>query len=124
MTRNTNLREKYLDAERLFRKYINDGETRSIASLTEYALLQGMKSSNGQEPTPMGVWKAIWRWASTHKDEAWNLMKNQTFGSKNNKFQYDEKEWKENMIYEKIPAAWQHPTNKKYEKFLKENGWV
>jgi hypothetical protein len=120
---NPNLREKYLDSEKLFKKYIADGETRSISSLTEFAKLNGMKSSTGQEPTDMGVWKAIWRWASTHKDEAWNLVKNETFGSKHKKFKYDYKQWEEEMIYRIIKSAWQHPTNRKYQKFLKDNGW-
>jgi hypothetical protein len=121
---NPNLREKYLDSEKLFKKYIEDGETRSISSLTEFAKLHGMKSSTGQEPTDMGVWKAIWRWASTHKDEAWNLVKDQTFGSKHKRYKYDYKQWEEEMIYRIIKSAWQHPTNKKYQKFLKDNGWV
>lgn len=124
MKRNPNLREKYLDGEKLFRKYIEMGENRSIGMLTEWSILEGMKSSKGHEPTQMGVWKAIWRWASTHKEQAWELIKDVTFGTKKNQFTYSKNEWIKDMMEVKIPSAWQHQTNAKYEKFLRENGWL
>lgn len=123
MIRNPNLREKYLDGERLFRKYVEDGETRSIYSLTEYAISEGMTSSTGQKPTVMGVWKSIWRWASTHKDEAWKIVEGQTFGTSRNRFKYDKARWEKEMVYIHIPSAWQHPTDAKRERFLREYGW-
>ena len=119
-----NLTEKYLDAEKLFRKYIEMGEGRTIELLTEWAILEGMESSTGKKPTPMGVWKSIWRWASTHKDEAWELAKDHTFGTKANPFKYDWQRWKTEMIKIRIPTAWQHPTVAKKEKFMKEHGWL
>lgn len=122
--RNANLREKYLDGEKLFRKYVEDGETRSIESLTDWAILKGMTSSSGQEPTKMGVWKAIWRWASTHKEQAWELVQDKTFGTKKNPFKYDKYRWEQEMIIIRIPSAWQHSTHAKRDKFLRDNGWV
>lgn len=122
--RNKNLRERYLNGERLFRKYIEMGESRSIILLTEWATFDGMTSSKGNKPTEMGVWKAIWRWASTHKSEAWNLVKGATFGSKHNRFTYNQERWEKEMIHIRIPSAWQHPTQAKKEKFMKEHGWI
>lgn len=119
-----NLREKYLDAEALFRKYIDDGETRTIKGLTEWARVQGMKSSNGDQPTEMGVWKAIWRWASTHKELAWELMKDQTFGYSKSRFKYTRETWEQDMIQVKIRSAWQHATQAKKNKFLRQHGWI
>jgi hypothetical protein len=124
MNRNANLKEKYLDGEKLFRKYIEMGENRSVYLLCEYAIMKGMKSSTGQEPTVMGCWKAIWRWASIHKEEAWELVKNQTFGTSKKRFQYNKERWEKEMIEIRIPSAWQHTTHAKRDKFLKENGWI
>lgn len=115
----SNLREKYLDGEKLFRKYYEMGETRSIRMLTEWAILDGMKSLQGHEPTSMGVWKAMWRWASLRENhlKAWDIVSKAnptlTWG-----------EWVKDMIEVKIPSAWQHPTIPKRERFLKENGWI
>lgn len=117
--RSPNLREKYLDGERLFRKYFEMGETRTIVLLTEWAILEGMKSSKGTEPTPMGVWKAMWRWASL-KDNRVKAFKIA--------FQYgactNSDEWDDDMVKIKIPSAWQHNTDAKRNRFLKENGWI
>jgi hypothetical protein len=115
--RSPNLREKYLDGERLFRKYFEMGENKSIAMLVEWAILEGMKSSTGQEPTPMGVWKSIWRWASLKENKAlaYKIAKESGVNTKY---------WEHDMINKKIPAAWQHPTLIKQERFLKENGWI
>ena len=116
--RNPNLREKYLDGEKLFRKYWEMGEGRTIALLREWASLQGMKSSRGNEPTDMGVWKSMWRWASLkeNRDTAWKIIQEHT----NMTFQ----EYLSDMLITKIPTAWQHPTNAKRDRFLRENGWV
>ena len=116
MNRNPNLKEKYLDGEKLFKKYIEMGETRSVYLLCEYAILEGMISSTGQEPTPMGCWKSIWRWASTHKESAWSFIKDANFGM-------NYQEWVKHMAEVIIPSAWQHNTSAKRDKFLRENGW-
>lgn len=122
--RSSNLKEKYLDGEILFKKYIEMGEDRTIQLLTEWAILQGMKSSKGKHPTEMGIWKAIWRWASTHKSQAWELVKDETFGSKKNRFKYNKEKWEQEMVSIRIPSAWQHPTNVKRDKFMREYGWI
>lgn len=124
MNRNPNLREKYLDGEKLFKKYIEMGETRSVYLLCEYAISEGMISSKGQEPTPMGVWKAMWRWVSVNKNIAWKYVEGVTFGNNKNSHKLSYQEWIKDMIEVKIPSAWQHPTHAKREKFLRENGWL
>ena len=118
MSRNPNLREKYLDGEALFRKYWEMGEGRTIAMLTEWAILSGMKSAKGNEPTQMGIWKAMWRWASLkeNRDCAWELVSQHT--------KMTQSQWIADMKIVKIPTAWQHPTNTKRDKFMKENGWT
>lgn len=115
--RNPNLREKYLDGENLFRKYYEMGDAKSIGRLTKYAISQGMTSSSGQEPTQMGVWKSMWRWASLkeNRETAWKIYKQ--FNPS-----HTPEYWVEYMIGN-IKTAWQFPTNSKYIRFLKENGW-
>ena len=117
--RSPNLREKYLDGERLFRKYYEMGEDRTIQLLTEWAILDGMTSSKGTLPTPMGVWKSMWRWASLkeNRDLAWKIYMEHC-----GKINYAE--WKLEMIHIKVPSAWQHNSQVKRDKFLRENGWI
>lgn len=124
--RNANLREKYLDAERLFRQYCEIGESRSISLLTEWAISQGMQSSSGNPPTPMGIWKAMWRWASMkeNKEKAWNIAKDHIFGTSLQRFKYTRDRWNKEMVLIRIPTAWQHQSEIKKQKFMKENGWI
>lgn len=116
--RSPNLREKYLDGERLFRKYFEMGESGSFVLLAEWAILEGMKSSRGDEPTPMGCWKAMWRWASLKENQntAFKIISDAT----NISFP----DWQKQMVKKFIPIAWQHPNPAKREKFLRENGWI
>ncbi len=116
--RNPNLREKYLDGGKLFRKYFEMGDVKSIGRLTKFAISQNMTSSTGQKPTQMGVWKSMWRWASLKENSeiAWQIVQEYNAYKSWSEFCADMKD--------KILTAWQHPTNKKYEKFLKENGWI
>lgn len=118
MKRNPNLREKYLDGEKLYRKYFEMGDAKTIDRLVRWSISQGMKSSKGNEPTHMGVWKAMWRWASLkeNKEIAWEIFRHYNFNSLR-------AEWDKDMVDNKIKAAWQHPTDAKYRRFLKENGW-
>lgn len=117
MKRNPNLREKYLDGERLFIKYFEMGDAKSISRLTRWAISEGMTGSKGQEPTAMGVWKSMWRWASLRDNfqKAWEIYC---------KFNPNASwmDYREDMLLN-IKSAWQHTTNAKYKKFLQENGW-
>lgn len=116
MIQHPNLKEKYLDGELLFRKYYEMGEARSIERLRRFATSQGMTSSTGKEPTPMGVWKAMWRWASLKENcqAAYEIYHKWTFK------EFDE--WEKDML-KTIKTAWQFTTVAKYQRFLKQNGW-
>jgi hypothetical protein len=111
--RHPNLRESYMDGEKLFRKYFEMGDARSIPRLQLM-----VKQDTGIEPSLMGVWKSMWRWASLseNRDTAWQIYQRWD-GS----LSYDA--WVADMRV-RIRRAWQHPTDAKYNKFLRENGWV
>ena len=93
------------------------GDAKSIGRLTKYAISMDMTSSTGQKPTQMGIWKAMWRWASLKENSkiAWEIVKEYNAYQSWADFVSD--------MREKILTAWQHPNPNKYEKFLKENGW-
>mgnify|MGYP001557842997 CR=1 FL=1 len=113
-----NLKEKYLDGEKLFRKYYEMGEGRTIVLLTEWAIFEGMESSKGNKPTEMGVWKAMWRWASMKENQslAWKITSEHSDVS--------HAQWVYDMKNVKIPTAWQHDTRAKRERFMRQNGWM
>jgi len=123
--RNPNLREKYLDGEKLFRKYFEMGEARTVQKLSRWAINEGMarrvkRTKDNPDGLPtMGIWKAMWRWASLMENStiAWNIF-NQYIDT------VSWEEYKQDMVTHKIKAAWQHPTDKKRNKFLKDNGWI
>lgn len=122
MKRSPNLRDKYLDGEKLFRQYYAMGEAKSVQKLARWAISVGMANHtkigryNPEGLPTMGVWKAMWRWASLqdNRETAWQIYKSNTNKSVD--------EWVEYMK-DNIRTAWQHTTQAKYEAFLKENGW-
>ena len=100
-----------MDGGVLYRKYWEMGDARSIGRLVKY-----VEGKTGTKPTHMGVWKAMWRWASLreNRDLAWEIYS-----------QWNEvtlEQWQSDML-ERIRQAWQHTNKSKYEKFIKENGW-
>lgn len=128
------LRESYLDGEKLFKHYCVMGGAKSVSVLTRYAIAQKMISPNGKEPTRMGVWKAMWRWASLNRNSAYELFLQ---ASQNGFDVADDTWWKEffpdgevtverwnKMMLQKIRSAWQYPTESMYNRFLRKNGWV
>lgn len=111
--RNPNLRESYMDGEVLFRKYYEMGDAKSIPRLVQYVYGQ-----TGTKPTDMGVWKSMWRWAS--------LLENQRTAYRIYKECGGDLSWESWAadMRDVIRTAWQHPTEAKYQKFLRENGWT
>ena len=107
-----NLKEKYMDGGELYRKYWEMGDARNIARLVKY-----VQSKTGTKPTHMGVWKSMWRWASLkeNRDIAWEI-----YQKWNDDVTFEK--WTVMMV-ERIRKAWQHPTDAKYNKFIKDNGW-
>lgn len=116
--RSDNLQEKYMDGEVLFRKYFELGDAASFVRLRAFAISKGMVSSSGDEPTTMGLWKAMWRWASLkeNKEHAWQIYQ----ATHPN---VSREEW-DMLMLDRIKKAWQYRTNSRYEKFLKDNGWI
>jgi hypothetical protein len=120
MTRK-NLTEKYLDGEVLFRKYFEMGDAKSYGRLARWALSEGMaRKINPSKSNPdglphMGVWKSMWRWASTHGDQAWKIYLEHVPDASYEQWILD--------MRDKILTAWQYTTNSRYERFLKEYGW-
>lgn len=126
MNRNPNLRESYLDGEKLFRKYFEMGEARSTVRLATWAVSIGMArpvkkgSKNNKHGLPvMGVWKAMWRWATVKENfqAAWEIYRQYVPNA-------SWTEYRQDIIDSKVRAAWQHPTEAKRNKFLRENGWL
>ena len=126
------LREGFLDGEVLFKHYFAMGQATSISVLTRYAISLGMKDSKGNEPTRMGVWKAMWRWASLkeNKSRAFEIFSKfvEEYGwEENTDYPWDGGNTKElwhSFMLQKIKSAWQYPTPMMYNRFLKRNGWI
>lgn|SRR5574341_1396643 len=126
------LRENYLDSEKLFHKYFEMGNAASATKLVNYALSCGMISPEGKQPTPMGVWKAMWRWASLkdNKDRAFEIFShyidNYEWKLPDNDLPWDGDRqvlWHQFMM-QKIKTAWQFQTKARLERFLRKNGWI
>lgn len=66
----------------------------------------------------MGLWKAMWRWASLkeNKDSAWEIYRQ-------SHPEVTAEQWK-SMMLDKIKKAWQYRTHARYERFLRDNGWL
>lgn len=110
--RNPNLRESYLDGEELFYKYFEMGDAKSIPRLVIFMQKKGIQT------TDMGVWKSMWRWASLKENKvaAYRIYKD--FGG-----EASWEQWVDDMK-DIIRTAWQHQTDAKYNRFLRDNGWI
>lgn len=124
--------DTYLDGEKLFEQYFAMGSAASIKRLARFAESEGMISSAGRNPTPMGVWKCMWRWASKkeNKERAFQLFShyidNYEWQLPDEKLPWTgskEELWHAFML-QKIKSAWQFQKESRYQKFLKENGWT
>lgn len=126
------LRESYLDGEKLFRQYFAMGNGTSASRLQKFAVTSGMVSSDGTEPTRMGVWKAMWRWASLkeNKDVAFEIFRDHLenfgwdWGDPELPWDGDYTELWRRFMLQKIRSAWQYDKESKYQRFLRENGWL
>ena len=67
---------KYLDGEKLYRVYwVEMGEARSFKRLINWCSSNGfINKRNGKPPTRMGIWKAMWRWAVNHPEQAFEII--------------------------------------------------
>lgn len=76
------LDKKYLDGEQLFKVYWQEmGSARSTVRLQRWCLAHSIVNPKTQNvPTRMGLWKAMWRWASENRDEAFRVWISSTKG--------------------------------------------
>lgn len=124
--------ESYLDGEKLFEQYFAMGDAASVKRLTRFAISEGMVSSAGRSPTPMGVWKSMWRWASKkdNKERAFQIFSNYIdnyewrLPDENLPWTGNKEELWHKFMLQKIKSAWQFTKDSKYQRFLKENGWA
>lgn len=121
--RNPNLRESYMDGEVLYRKYYGMGDAKSIERLAYWAISNGVaRPVQVNEKNPhglprMGVWKSMWRWASLREN---SRAAYQIYKDSGGDISWEQ--WVKDMR-DVIRTAWQHPTDAKYHKFLRDNGW-
>lgn len=67
---------RFLDGEKLFKKWTDMGKAGSLRLLIKYAESQGWKNPNtGRPPSNMAVWNSMWRWAVKNEELAKPLYK-------------------------------------------------
>lgn len=132
------LREPFLNGEQIYKYYFSMGEAASVARLTRWAISSGMakparKTKMNPEGLPrMGVWKAMWRWASLkeNRNDAYLIFAEfvKTYGwTGDTDFPWPKgteislSDWHRFML-PKIQTAWQFQYNR-HNRFLLENGW-
>lgn len=111
------------------------GRVASIATLARFAISQKMTNityTNKRSIPTMGVWKAMWRWASLkeNKDTAYQIFQDyvKEYGWKWERDftwlegqEVDLDHWKAYMR-RIIRSAWQFNENR-YQRFLQDNEW-
>lgn len=126
MTKKTNFPHmRYMDGEYLFQYYFQTmGEARSLPKLVAHCKENYIiHPETGKPPTRMGIYKAIWRWATKKENQqtAWEIYKNSQLGDEW-KMITDWDEWM-NFLKERITSARQFAKPNEYRNFLKYNGY-
>lgn len=133
------LKESYLDGKQLYKAYFEMGNGASIVRLARWAIANSMAKPTkiaryNKEGLPcMGVWKAMWRWASLKENhpEAYQIFQTyvNTYGwLDDTDFPWPMgtvitlQDWNRFML-KKVKTAWQFAPNR-HARFLRENGWV
>lgn len=93
------LDKKYLDGEQLFKVYWQEmGSARSTVRLQRWCLSHSIVNPKTQNvPTRMGLWKAMWRWASENREQAkeiWKISVLDSYAEQANKNYFIEMDWK------------------------------
>ncbi len=111
----------YLDGEMLFKYYFQTmGTARSIDKLIRYCESTGIVHPvSGKPPTRMGVYKCMWRWA-TSKDNQKKAFEIYNASELDGFFEYydDWNQWKE-FLKERVSSAYQH--EKGTDRYLRNN---
>ena len=105
--------KKYLDGEKLFIVYWQEmGEARSTIRLQAWCLSHSIVNPKSQNvPTRMGLWKAMWRWATENKDKAYKIWV-KACDSENEEYPEYSIEWNKIML-KNSKSAFQNVTHKK-----------
>ena len=115
---------KYMDGEYLFKYYFQAmGASRSLIKLIEHCRTEYMiHPEQGRPPTKMGIYKAMWRWATVKENQkmAWEIYKTADLGEEWNPIN----EWGAwvDFLKERVPSAYQYDP-KTYKRFLVRNGY-
>lgn len=132
-------KEPYLSGEELYRYYFSMGDGASIQRLAKWAVSEDKAKSvrisyRNKEGLPfMGVWKAMWRWASLkeNRNEAYLIFSDyvRKYGwLDDTDFPWEAgsvvslSDWHRFML-KKIKTAWQFKKESYHKRFLLRNGW-
>ena len=116
---------KYMDGEYLFRYYFQTmGEARSFPKLIEHCRAEYMiHPENGKPPTKMGLYKAMWRWATRKENQqtAWDIYKSSQLGDEWTQIE----SWNDwiKFLEDRISSAHQFAKPSEYRNFLRYNGY-
>lgn len=114
-------RTAFLDGGFLYDYYFRVmGLAHSKEKLTRVCKEVGMVNLFGEPPTPMGCWKAMWRWACKEENhqKAYELY-NGHLANKGLYITFDEFK---DLLRDKVYSALQFKKPKDLERFLKRNG--
>lgn len=126
MTKKTNFPLlKYMDGEYLFRYYFQTmGEARSFPKLIEHCRAEYViHPESGSPPTKMGLYKAMWRWATRKQNQriAFDIYQNSELGEEYEYFETWE-DWLD-FLKDRIASAHQFAKPNEYRNFLRDNGY-
>jgi hypothetical protein len=118
----TDRAKNYLNGEALFKAYWEMNTAKSFKRLAVWAAEHGMTSPvTGKVPNKMSMYKSMYRWATRKEnfDKSFEIVApifrdNAQFITKS--------EWKE-FLKERAKSAWQHNSQKNYERFLRQHGY-
>lgn len=114
-----------MDGEYLFRYYFQTmGEARSLPKLSEHCRQEYMiHPEHGTPPTRMGIYKAMWRWATRKENQqlAWEIYNSSQLGDDWEEIN-DWNDWL-SFLEERIKSAHQFAKPNEYRNFLRYNGY-
>lgn len=115
-----------MDGEYLFRYYFQTmGEARSFPKLIEHCRTEYViHPESGSPPTKMGLYKAMWRWATRKQNQrtAFDIYQNSELGDEYDYFETWE-DWLD-FLKGRIASAHQFAKPNEYRNFLRDNGYV
>lgn len=97
-------RDSYLDGEQIFKKWASMGKAKSWLKMQKWARAENIFNPvTGKRPYRMTLFKAAWRWAWHHQDEARKLAVTALDAE-----DWDDTRWKFEFL-DKAASAYQNP---------------